>query len=97
MKVTNIQPILLAAKLDEPWKIGTAIFSTMTAALVRVETDEGITGTGECMSRFAPEAAAAVIEKILKPLVVGQDPFNVELIWQRMYDAMRGRGHSKGL
>ncbi|MFI5339944.1 MAG: hypothetical protein ACHQ7N_08915 [Candidatus Methylomirabilales bacterium] len=29
-------------------------------------------------------------------MVLGQDPFNVELLWDRMYAVMRGRGHSKG-
>lgn len=96
MKITNVEPIIVAAPLDEPWKIGTAIFRTMTATLVRVETDEGISGIGECLTRFAPEAAAAIVEKILKPVVVGQDPFEIELIWEKMYGVMRGRGHSKG-
>jgi L-alanine-DL-glutamate epimerase-like enolase superfamily enzyme len=96
MKVTNVEPILLSAPVDEPWRIGTAVFTSMTATLVRVDTDEGISGWGECLVRFSPEAAAAVVEKILKPVVVGQDPFNVELIWDRMYGVMRGRGHSKG-
>ena len=96
MKVTNIEPIVIAAQLDKPWKIGTAVFRTMSATLVRVETDEGISGIGECLTRFAPEAAAAVVEKILKPVVIDQDPFEVELIWDKMYGVMRGRGHSKG-
>ncbi len=96
MRVTNIEPIILAAPLAEPWRIGTAVFSKMNATLVRVDTDEGITGYGECLVRFSPEAGAAIIDKILKPVVVGQDPFNVELIWDKMYAVMRGRGHSKG-
>jgi L-alanine-DL-glutamate epimerase-like enolase superfamily enzyme len=96
MKVTNVEPIIISAPLDEPWKIGTAVFRAMSAVLVRIETDEGISGIGECLTRFAPEAAAAVVEKILKPVVVGQDPFEVELIWDKMYGVMRGRGHSKG-
>ncbi|RPJ22386.1 MAG: mandelate racemase/muconate lactonizing enzyme family protein, partial [Planctomycetaceae bacterium] len=96
MKITNVEPIVLKAPLGEPWRIGTAVFTSMSSVLVRVDTDEGITGYGECMVRFAPAAAAAVVEEILKPVAVGQDPFEVELIWDRMYQVMRGRGHSKG-
>ncbi len=96
MKVTNVEPIIVSAPLDEPWKIGSAVFATMSATLVRVDTDEGISGIGECLVRFSPEAAAAVVDKILKPVVVGRDPFEVELIWDKMYNVMRGRGHSKG-
>lgn len=96
MKVTDVTPIILEAPLEEPWRIGTAVFTSMHATLVRLDTDEGISGFGECLVRFSPEAGAAVVEKILKPVVVGQDPFNVEQIWDKMYGVMRGRGHSKG-
>src|SRR5512133_3443961 len=96
VKITNVEPIVLNAPLKEPWRIGTAVYASMNSVLVRVETDEGITGYGECMVRFAPTAAAAIVEEILKPVAVGQNPFDVELIWDRMYQVMRGRGHSKG-
>jgi L-alanine-DL-glutamate epimerase-like enolase superfamily enzyme len=96
VKVTKVEPIVLQAPVKEPWRIGTAVYTSMHAVLVRVETDEGITGFGEGLARFSTRAAASVVEDILGPVVVGQDPFNVELIWDRMYAVMRGRGHSKG-
>lgn len=96
MKVTKVEPIVLEAPVKEPWRIGTAVYTSMHAALVRLETDEGITGFGEGLARFSPRAAASVIQDILSPVVLGQDPFNVELLWDRMYAMMRGRGHSKG-
>ena len=96
VKITNVEPIILSAPLKEPWRIGTAVFTQMSATLVKIETDDGINGIGECLVRFSPEAGAAIVEKILKPVVMGQDPFNVELLWDKMYAVMRGRGHSKG-
>jgi len=96
MRITSVEPIVLAAPLEEPWRLGSAVFSRMTATLVRVETDEGIVGIGECLVRFSPEAVAAIVDGILKPVLIGRDPFDVELLWDRMYSVMRGRGHSKG-
>jgi len=96
VKVTKVEPIILEAPVREPWRIGTAVYTSMHAALVRIETDEGVTGFGEGLARFSPRAAASVIQDILSPVVLGQDPFNVELLWDRMYGMMRGRGHSKG-
>lgn len=96
MKITNVEPIILAAPLAEPWRIGTAVMGTMNATLVKIDTDEGVSGIGECLVRFSPEAGAAVVDKILKPVVMGRDPFEVELLWDTMYAVMRGRGHSKG-
>jgi L-alanine-DL-glutamate epimerase-like enolase superfamily enzyme len=96
MKITRIEPMVLEAPVKEPWRIGTAVYATMHAMLVRVETDEGISGFGEGLARFSPRAAAVVVKDILTPVVLGQDPFTVELVWEKMYAVMRGRGHSKG-
>lgn len=96
MKITNVEPIVLVAPLKETRRVSTGLMTHTFATLVKVHTDEGITGIGECLARFAPEATGAVIERVLKPVVVGQDPFNVELIWDKMYGTMRARGHSKG-
>jgi L-alanine-DL-glutamate epimerase-like enolase superfamily enzyme len=53
-----------------------------THAAVKVLTDEGLTG----ISRIGPEAGAYV-EQTLAPELVGQDPANVERLWERMYAA----------
>jgi len=96
MKITTVEPMVLEAPVKEPWRIGTAVYTSMHAMLVRVETDDGITGYGEGLVRFSPRAGAAVVRDILAPVVIGQDPFEVELVWDKMYGMMRGRGHSKG-
>ena len=56
--------------------------------LARVETDDGIVGWGECISQF-PESAKAtkvVIEEGYSPLLVGEDPYDVERLWHKMLD-----------
>ena len=55
------------------------------ALVVRVETDEGVTGLGN-VGVGAP-AVRAIVEHHLTPLLVGQDPFAVELLWERMFRA----------
>lgn len=51
--------------------------------LVKVYTDEGIVGVGEC-SPFHPPVICAHIEHTLAPLVVGMEPFDVEAIVAKM-------------
>lgn len=51
---------------------------------VRVHTDEGITGIGECSPMHAPVIAAHV-QHSLAPLVVGEDPTRVEWLAEKMY------------
>jgi L-alanine-DL-glutamate epimerase-like enolase superfamily enzyme len=53
---------------------------------IEVETDEGITG------RFGPvvyRSQILIIMDLLKGLVVGQDPLNTEILWDRMSKADR--------
>ncbi len=51
--------------------------------LVKVYTDEGIVGVGEC-SPFFPPVICGHIAHTLAPQVVGMDPFDVEAIVARM-------------
>jgi D-galactarolactone cycloisomerase len=71
------------------------IYSTMIeTALIRVETDTGLQGWGEAQSPVAPEVVVTIIETILGPLLIGEDPLAHERLWSRMYSAMRVRGHT---
>ena len=48
---------------------------------VDVETDEGAIGTAGPM----PEAVAFIIDRQLKPILVGKDPCATELLWDQMH------------
>ncbi|MCC6626980.1 MAG: mandelate racemase/muconate lactonizing enzyme family protein [Chloroflexi bacterium] len=67
------------------------------ALLVRIETDSGLVGWGEALAPVAAEAVALLIASLLRPLLIGEDPADVEVIWHRLYGAMRVRGHQAGL
>ncbi|HEV2294776.1 MAG TPA: mandelate racemase/muconate lactonizing enzyme family protein [Tepidisphaeraceae bacterium] len=54
--------------------------------LARVETSDGVVGWGESISQF-PEAAKAtrtIVEEGFAPLLLGEDPRDVERLWQTM-------------
>jgi len=53
--------------------------------LVRVETDEGVTGWGEMRTFLSPEATVSVIEEGVAPLVTGQSPFEVEKLRRQVF------------
>jgi len=57
--------------------------------LVRVHTDEGITGVGEVppLPPLSPESQPVILDvqkKWLVPTLLGMDPFEIEEIWKRM-------------
>jgi D-galactarolactone cycloisomerase len=69
---------------------------TLDCVLVRLETDSGCVGWGEAKAPVGAEATARIIQDLLAPLIVGHNPLEVRLHWERMYSAMRVRGHSTG-
>ena len=52
--------------------------------IAKVETDEGIYGLGEVGIPRWGNAVASAIEH-LSQLVIGQDPFGTERLWQHMF------------
>ncbi|RKU32351.1 mandelate racemase/muconate lactonizing protein [Candidatus Poribacteria bacterium] len=79
MKITNIETFVVDAGW-RPW-----IFT-------KVETDEGITGYGECSDGRNPNGVAGTI-KDLTPLLIGKDPRPYEM---RFWDMIRGSRQSPG-
>lgn len=71
------------------------VFGRYQTTIVKVHTSEGVIGVGECISRLAPTATREIVETI-KPVVVGRDPRDAELIWEMLYGMMVNRGHTKG-
>jgi L-rhamnonate dehydratase len=51
--------------------------------VVEVITDDGLVGIGN--AALAPQVTKKVIDLYLKPLLIGQDPWDLEFLWQHMY------------
>ena len=57
--------------------------------IVRVFTDEGIEGNMDYTTPGLPCRLLGELIVALKPYVIGEDPFNIERIWNRTYKATR--------
>ena len=79
MKITNIETFVV----DAGWRPWT---------FVKVETDEGITGYGECSDGRNPNGVVGTI-KDFTPLLIGRDPRPYEM---RFWDMIRGSRQSPG-
>ena len=97
MKITKVTSHVLQYDMPEELGYSQQYYARRTAHLVEVETDEGITGWGEC---FGPGNVAiankGIVEKAIQPLVVGQDPMNRDAIWHNVYNLLRDHGQ-KGM
>jgi D-galactarolactone cycloisomerase len=91
MKITDVEVIVLRHPLSRPFGFSQWWFEARTCCLVRVATDAGLVGWGECYG--PPEPIKAVIDAVYAPLILrGADPFDNEVLWERMYNRMRDYG-----
>jgi L-rhamnonate dehydratase len=51
--------------------------------IVEVEADDGTVGIGN--AALAPLVTKAAVDQYLAPLLVGQNPWDIEFLWQHMY------------
>src|SRR3954467_10553296 len=51
--------------------------------VVEIFTDNGLVGIGN--AALSPQVTKQVIDLYLKPLLIGADPWDIELLWQHMY------------
>lgn len=66
------------------------------AVLVKITTNQGLIGWGECHAPAAPRMQATIVGDLFKPQLVGQDARRVEALWHRLYASERTRGYSTG-
>ena len=64
--------------------------------VVRITTEEGLVGYGEGQSPILPDTTRTIVEDLCRPVLIGADPFDVEYLWQQLFDGMRERGHPTG-
>ncbi len=89
MKITDVEAIYLRLPEVDP----TRADGTQDTLLIKVHTDEGITGIGEVDS--SPLVAKAAIEAPvshsvamgLRYVLLGENPLEVEQLWEKMYRA----------
>jgi D-galactarolactone cycloisomerase len=92
MKITDVKTIRLRAMIPSEGQVfsRSGVRNTRSTTLVQVETDEGVSGIGSCSGNG--ELIEVIIGRVLKPLLVGMDPIDIEEIWDKAY--VRG-GHKE--
>ena len=97
MKITEVISHVLQYDMPEELGYSQQYYNKRTAHLVEVRTDEGITGWGEC---FGPGNIAlankGIVEKVIQPMILGDDPLDRDVIWHKVYNLMRDHGQ-KGM
>ncbi len=95
MKITKLECIPLIYTMNKPFYSGSGKCGMRQLLIVRVYTDEGVTGIGEAATFGGPVSSTLqVLVDEIEPMLLGEDPFNVERIWRKCYlsSFQHGRG-----
>ena len=97
MRIKSITAVPISYRVPEGQNVRLGIGRAVKrdAVLVKVETDEGLTGWGEAHHGRAPGAIAKLIDTTIRELVVGMDALNTVGVWQRVYQ-MQLSSHGMG-
>ena len=92
MRITNIEVINLCYlyPAEDRFVFAGGIATGRLTTLVKVHTDTQAIGLGTTYSH--PTLVRTVIEQQLKPFLIGEDPTEVEALWDRMYRITRWYG-----
>jgi D-arabinonate dehydratase len=86
MKITDVRAIPIRVPQRMKYDPPATGFRTESDShvLIKVETDESLTGIGEAW-RLTPRAVATFIDEALKPRLLGEDPRQIEMLWRKLY------------
>jgi L-alanine-DL-glutamate epimerase-like enolase superfamily enzyme len=97
MKITAIETSVVAMPFSmggphpsfagQPW-------TSMEILLVRVETSDGLVGWGEAFGHAAIPTTRAAIDSILGPLLIGQDPRDINALNRRVLHSVHLLGRN---
>jgi L-rhamnonate dehydratase len=92
MRIERVRAIPLAVPVEISL-IGVRRDTVLSVCLVRIDTDDGITGWG-LTAITEEEVVAAAVNEIAAPSLIGLDPMRHEAIWDRLYWLMSPRGQT---
>lgn len=87
-------PVPVGYQVRPPWRsLYSPRFETL---LVKITAEDGTAGWGEALAPVGPEIPAAVVDRLLRPGLIGADANRPRPTWSVLGDLMRERGHLVG-
>jgi len=91
VKIARLETRIVTIPVKSPYVFSHGVLNAFSNVLVWIHTDEGILGIGESsfvpgggVSEEAPESTKPMIDNYLAPVVIGEDPFDIDRIHQKM-------------
>ena len=96
-RIASVEARTVKIPLDQATAFARRQVTQREYALVRIRTQEGIEGIGHCYGGHAAAALVSeAVRQLLRPLLVGRDSCETEILWQEMYQEalLHGRAGS---
>ena len=85
-RIESVRACTVRIPLDTPTSFATRQVTARDYALVQVRTSDGVEGIGFCYGgSSAGGLVTKAVRELFQPMLVGQDPYRVEGLWQEMY------------
>ena len=97
MKITAVESRVVSVPYDMggPWpSFAGKPWTHLETLLVKIETDEGITGWGEAFGHAAIPATKAALDDIVAPLVIGRDAEDIDALSRDILHAVHLLGRN---
>jgi L-alanine-DL-glutamate epimerase-like enolase superfamily enzyme len=88
MKIIDVTSQRVRIPLVYPVKWSGGIRHSAPALILKIKTDEGIVGYGECVGPTIP-TVETILEKEFKQFLIGQNPMRIEILVRRMEEFAR--------
>jgi D-galactarolactone cycloisomerase len=92
VRIEDVEVITL--RFDYPpgagFRYAGGVVTSRVTSLVRVRTDSGLEGLGAAYSH--PDLVRIIIEGNLRAHLIGEDPLQIEALWEKMYGLTRWYG-----
>jgi D-galactarolactone cycloisomerase len=84
---------VVSAPVERPFTSSRGwLYKTRGSCIVEIETQDGMVGWGEC---YGPaHVSRAFIDTQFGPRIIGRDAFDVEVIWEDLYNRIKDYGSS---
>ena len=93
MKITAVKTFLLQHSLPRPTGPSTYLYTSRQSLLIKLESDEGLSGWGETSS-FG--GVRTLIEQTYAPILIGQNPLEHRRLWRALWGPNFGNGIALG-
>lgn len=100
MNIKSVKVSMIRLPMKQPFSVAYETYYDMPSIIVRIETDHGLVGYGEGVpdqhvTGETVESVYAILTRYLGPLLIDENPFNIEHIHNKMDQAIHGAPTAK--